>query len=340
MAFDDVPAQEMAVRQITGALKNGRLAHAYLFVGPVGVGKERLARELASVLLCHEPKDSVEPCDNCRSCTLFNAESHPDFIQLGLPEGKQAIPIALIRDLQDRMALKPREASRRVCIITQAQTMSMAAFNCFLKTLEEPPGAAVFVLVASSVRDIPDTVVSRCQVVRLQNFPQDEVQDKLESRGLSPDDAAWLARRSWGSPGRAETDRETGLHEFNREIVQELKKLSLSDNFDLSDWVREEAQERGESRADARRVMQELLECAAIYYRDLAVMASAKGDAVLNNRDFGSNPPEKAPEWRLPEFVDKAELIFEAIDRIDSNANQKLALDDLFTRLARARNRI
>lgn len=336
MALEDVPAQEVAVRQLTGALKKDRIAHAYLFVGPVGVGKERLARELASVLLCHEPRDSTAPCGDCRSCTLFQAESHPDYIKLGLPEGRQSIPIALIRDLQDRMALKPREAPRRVCVITQIETMSMAAFNCFLKTLEEPPGAAVFALVASSVRDIPDTVVSRCQVVRLQNFPQKEVEEKLESTGLSARDAAWLARRSWGSPGLAEADRERNLHGFNQEMVDRLKSLELSDNFDLTEWVQEEAKERGETRAETRRIMQDLLECAVIYYRDLVAMAAA-GDAVaLNNEDFRSESPETLSPERLPELIEKAELAFEAIDRIDCNANQTLALDDFFTRLAMA----
>ena len=334
MALEEVPQQEVAVRQLTGALKRGRLAHAYLFVGPVGVGKERLARELASVLLCHAPCDHTRSCGNCRSCTLLAADSHPDFTEIGLPDGKQAIPIALIRDLQDRMALKPREARRRVCIITEAETMGMAAFNCFLKTLEEPPGAAVFVLVASSVRDIPDTVVSRCQAVRLQNFPQGEVQDRLKSRGLSDEQAVWLARRSWGSPGRAEADVEAGLHEFNMEMVERLQSLTLSDNFDLSDWVQKEARDRGESRADTRRVMQELLECAAIYYRDLAVIASAEDEVALNNPGFRSGMPETVSSDRLPELIDKAELVFEAIERIDSNANQQLALDDLFTRLA------
>lgn len=333
MALEDVPAQQTAVRQLTGALKKDRLAHAYLFVGPVGVGRTRLARELAAVLLCRQPEDRTRACGGCRSCALFGSDSHPDYVEAGLPEGRQAIPIALIRDLQDRMALKPREAPRRVCVIRQAETMSMEAFNCFLKTLEEPPGAAVFVLVASSVRDIPPTVVSRCQVVRLGNLPPDEVREQLESEGLSPEDAAWLARRSWGSPGRAEADRETDLHGFNRRMMEKLVALGVRDNFEMTDWVRQEAGGRGESSTEVRRAMQDLLECAAICYRDLAVLASgAAGKAGLNNVGLEADVP---PE-RTAEFVEKAELVFEAIRRIDENANQQLALDDLFTRLALA----
>jgi len=316
MAFESVTEQEGVVRRLRAMLQGGRLPHAFLFVGSVGTGRLAAARELAHVLLCSARKRPDEYCGKCADCRLFAAGSHPDYSDTGVPEGKQLVPIESVRGMERSAALKPVRAGRRVFVMRDAERISLEAANSFLKTLEEPPGGCVFILIASSLRRMPETVVSRCRIVRFANMPPDALADRLEADGLVAEDAQWLARRAWGSPGLARQFREAGLHEFNREMVEKLTKLAEAGAFALSDWFLQEAQERSSSGADARIALQELLECAAAYYRDLALAAggpAAGPDAVL----------------------DRADLVLETIERIGANAQGRLALDRMFVRLAR-----
>ena len=331
MSLEDVPGQQQAARQLRCAFENGRLAHAYLFVGPEGVGRTALARKLAGVLLCEQTPEEADRCGRCRGCRMFNDEAHPDYHEAGVPEGKQKFPVALIRDLQDTAAVKPTRSDPKVFLLRDTDRMSLEAANCFLKTLEEPPGDAVFLLIAPSTRLLPTTIVSRCQVVRLTNLAADAVADELEGDELSAEDAAWLARRCWGSPGLARRLAEAGLAQFNTDLVDSLSNLDVSRNFALSDWLQEEADERADSRSEHRLVLQQLLESVAIYYRDLAVLA-ATGDAA---RLFNSELAElDAGDSDVDKLVERAEAALMAIDHVDSNVNEQLALDYLFTRLA------
>ena len=336
MALKDIAGQDDAVRRLRAAMQAGRTAHAYLFVGPQGVGRLQLARQLARALLCTGGTTASDSCGACRSCVLFDRGHHSDYAEIGVPEGKQELPINLIRRLQDSASVKPLEASRRVFVIREAEKMNAEAANCLLKTLEEPPGACVIVLVATTVRDIPPTVASRCQVVRLKNMPLERVQELLEAEGLPQQDARWLAARTWGSAGLARAFRDEDLHGFNRELVDRLAGLTLSDNFQLSDWLQAEASGRADSRPAARQLLQELLECVAVFYRDLAVLATGAEGPLPSNSVLASAPPPPSQE-QLPALIEKAEAALDTIERVGANANRQLALDDLFTRLARER---
>ncbi len=334
MSLEDIPGQQHAARQLRRACESGRLAHAYLFVGPEGVGRTALARELAGVLLCEEAPDEADRCGGCRGCRMFEDKAHPDYQEAGVPEGKQSFPVARIRDLQDTAAVKPTRSDRKVFLLRDVDRMSLEAANCFLKTLEEPPGDAIFLLIAPSTRLLPTTIVSRCQVVRLTNLPPDDVVDRLEDEDLSAEDAAWLARRCWGSPGLARRLAETDVPQVNAKLVDALSDHDVSRNFALSDWLQDEADERADSRSEQRLVLQQLLESVIIFYRDLAVL-SATGDAdrLFNSGLAGLD----LGETDVDGLVDRAEAAFEAIEHVDSNVNEQLALDHLFTRLAARR---
>ena len=338
MSVPDIPGQHDAARLLRAALRSGRLPHAYLFVGSSGTGRLAMARWLAQVLLCRRKVEPDECCGECDDCVAVASGRHPDYREAGVPAGKQLLPIDTIRDLQRAASLKPVLGVRRVFTVTEAEMMTIEAANCFLKTLEEPPGACFFVLIASSLRQIPETVVSRCQVVRFRNLPPDDLQHRLEEQGMDPEDAHWLARRSWGSPGLAQRLREMGLAAFNRELVQRLRAMSLEDNFGLSDWLDGLAKEGAASAARSRTALQEVLECALLYYRDLALAAAARGGtAELCNRAGEDGIKELASGVEPDAFVEDAELVLETIEGIGANANRRLALDRLFTGLARRR---
>ena len=193
------------------AVQRGRLSHAYLFVGPDGVGKQQFARRLAQSLLCREPfGDTLDACGECSSCRPFAAASHPDFLFVGCPEGKRELPISLIIGSEERrgqeglchdISMRPLAGSRKVAIINDADTMNEASGNAFLKTLEEPPERALLMLIASNLDAVLPTIRSRCQLVRFSALATADVEALLIEQGLvqSPDEARFAAALSEGS---------------------------------------------------------------------------------------------------------------------------------------------
>jgi DNA polymerase-3 subunit delta' len=197
------------------AFGRGRLAHAYLFVGPAGVGKRTFAVELARALLCEKRGDRLEACGSCTACVLFAAGTHPDFLATGRPEESQEFPIERMREVCQSFALKSARGHGKVVVIDDADDLNEEAANCFLKTLEEPPPRSLLILLGSSPdRQLP-TVRSRCQVIRFSPLPAPLVEEILREKGV--EDTALLGRlvhMAAGSPGRALELADTELWTF------------------------------------------------------------------------------------------------------------------------------
>jgi DNA polymerase-3 subunit delta' len=166
--------QSKLVEFLQHALNQGKLSHAYLLVGPPQIGKMTLALDLAMTLNCREEK---RPCGKCPSCQKILAGKHSDVQVVGLNLGsgtddakeKTEIGIGQIRDVLHSASLPPFEGIYRVYIIDEAGHLSMDAANCLLKTLEEPVGKVVFILLTANAQSIPATVISRCQRLDLSN---------------------------------------------------------------------------------------------------------------------------------------------------------------------------
>ncbi|MCA1735787.1 MAG: DNA polymerase III subunit [Actinobacteria bacterium] len=174
-------------------------SHAYLFVGPAGVGKATVARDFARLLLCPIGGDHVEPC---RSCRRIASGNHPDLV-LVEPEGRASLGVETARSVVSQAVLSPVESERRVFLAEDAGTMTEQAANALLKTLEEPTAAVTFLLVSESEDDFPLTLASRCRVVRFGRVPEDELTAELERQGLAAEEARVLALVSGGRPGLA-----------------------------------------------------------------------------------------------------------------------------------------
>ncbi len=177
--FEDVVGQEHVAMTLKNALKNDKLAHAFLFTGPRGVGKTTCARILAKVLNCQNRTDEFEPCNSCDSCTSFNNSSSTfNIFELDAASNNS---VDHIRGLNEQVRFQPQKGSKKVFIIDEVHMLSQAAFNAFLKTLEEPPEYAVFILATTEKHKIIPTILSRCQIYDFKRIPVGRMVEHLET---------------------------------------------------------------------------------------------------------------------------------------------------------------
>lgn len=193
-------------KRLIGAVADGRLCHAYLFFGQRGVGKRTLGKQLAGAILCRGEASQAKPCGSCVSCKKLFSGNHPDFYCYDGKEGRNAFHIDTIRALRQDAYIRPNESEYKVYLLPNAQDMTQAAANAFLKVLEEPPKHAVFILTATSKTSVPATILSRCIPFEVFPLSDNELREALTAR--HPDSGGELLERaillSGGVLGRAE----------------------------------------------------------------------------------------------------------------------------------------
>ena len=196
------PWQSEQWRRVVSMHQAGRFPHALLLRGPRGIGKNDFANYTGAALVCEEPPFDAGPCGQCRGCRVLRADSHPDLFRVSPPVEKQLIGIDQVRALIASMSLTPQFAGQKVIIVSPAESMTVSAANSLLKTLEEPPGPAVFLLVSHRSARLPVTIRSRCQFI---DFPLPDVATARTwlSQALAPDhehDAALRLSLAGGAP--------------------------------------------------------------------------------------------------------------------------------------------
>jgi DNA polymerase-3 subunit delta' len=211
VSFATVHTHEIPKEIFTHAVASDRLGHAYLLSGPDGVGKKRFAYAAAAGLLCDDapPGDS---CGTCPSCQRVDHGTHTNILHLAVPEDKSGIPIDSVRRLEENLKLRPFEPGYRVVIVEEMDRMRREAMDAFLKTLEEPPPNTVFFLTTAFRDRLPETVMSRCQLLTFSPIPLNVLSRDLVARlGLAEKNAHTLAAMAEGSYGRALELHEDGM---------------------------------------------------------------------------------------------------------------------------------
>jgi DNA polymerase-3 subunit delta' len=208
MPFREICGQDPPVRLLRRAWAGNRLAQAYCFTGPEGVGKRTTALALAQAVNCPSPvagppgADAPDACGGCRACTRIAAGQHPDVTWIA-PEEKTVITIDQIRAVATRAGLRAYEGSTKVWIVDPAHEMQEPAANAFLKTLEEPSPGSLFILVTAAFSALLPTIRSRCQEVRFAALGEEHLRAILARHGWTADAAAVAAAAAGGSAERA-----------------------------------------------------------------------------------------------------------------------------------------
>ncbi len=200
--WDQVIGQEHVVQTLRNAVTGDRVAHAYLFSGPRGTGKTSTARILAKAVNCLDEHLAKRPCNQCAHCKAVNEGRFLDLIEI---DAASNTSVDDVRDLRDRINFSPNQGRYKVYIIDEVHMLSTAAFNALLKTLEEPPQHAIFILATTEVHKIPATVLSRCQRHEFRRIPVKEIVENLkvlaDEEKIQADDEALslVARQATGS---------------------------------------------------------------------------------------------------------------------------------------------
>jgi DNA polymerase-3 subunit delta' len=270
VSWHSIRGHDRVVDSLKNSLREGRLPHALLFVGPVGIGKRTFARKLAQALLCETRAAALlDPCETCPGCIQVVAATHPDFIEAAKPEDKHELPISVIRNLCDQYALKPARGGYKVAILDDADDLNEEASNAFLKTLEEPPPGAVLILIGTSAELQLETIVSRCQVVRFDPLTESEIAALLIEQGVATDtaDAARLAALGEGSYSRAVGLADAELERFRRSLIDELAAEHGFDPPALAHRLQANIKQAGKESVDQRRRASLLIGELARFFR-------------------------------------------------------------------------
>jgi DNA polymerase-3 subunit delta' len=310
------------------AVARGRLAHAYLFVGPAGVGKRLFARQLAKTLLCESPPAGRwDSCDACPACALVDAGTHPDLFAVARPADKLEMPIEVIRELCDGLAFKPARGGRKIAIVDDADDLNEESANSFLKTLEEPPPGSLLILIGTSAdRQLP-TIRSRCQVIPFAPLSDERVEELLHADAdFESADISRLARISGGSPGMARELADPKLWAFRTQVLQELARPKPDVPKLFREWkilVDEAGSDAGSQRRRASLVLQLLIDG----FRD-ALRVATSGPA--RSASEGTKLAERFGE---DELLKRLERCLEADFQIDRRVQLVLVLDALLAAL-------
>src|SRR5262245_13505769 len=202
MGFDEIIGQQKQLATLRAAIANGRLHHAYLFLGPEGVGKRLTALALAKALHCAEMQN--EYCGECINCRRIEDRNHPDVRLIEAASAKKEISIQQVRDLERELNYRSFTGRRKIAIIDPATSLNLSSQNALLKTLEEPPQTSLIILIAANEGSLLPTLRSRCLRLRFAPLPRHESSSYLQARErMDENEAECLAALSMGSMGAA-----------------------------------------------------------------------------------------------------------------------------------------
>jgi len=335
VGFDLIRGQRQALGLLTTLLRKGQIPHALAFTGIDGIGKQSAAQAFAMACNCTAPQPCaassseapprVNPCGQCRPCRRIQADQHPDILHIG-PSGDM-IRIAVIRDLIQRLAVKPYEQGTRVVILAQAHTMNPEAGNALLKLLEEPPRNTLLVLTTRQMGDLLPTIASRCQQIRFAPLGRENLLALLTTEGqLTPQEAEAAAALSGGSYTRAlQMAREDWIprRQWLAGELARLKDQTITLHLALAEKL-----------AAGKTLLPDVLIWLLSWYRDLIVFPF-QPDRIVN-RDLDRQIRSAASRQDPLAAIESMKAVQAALKALQENANPRLTMETLVLQLAAA----
>lgn len=331
--FPHVIGHSAVKADLLRCLESGRLRGSFLLVGPEGVGRRRLAVEVAKAAACQAGGERV-PCGECGTCHRIGRGTSGDVLVLSRPEGKSKIPIEEVRKLLEEMALAPVECPVRTFVIDGAGDLMEETQNALLKALEEPPADVLILLIAERASEVLPTILSRCRLLQTSELSAEQVAEVLRREGVPAGEIEARARWSNGSPGQALADDALDLAEVAQAAVERLAGGGARrDPMGFQELLGEFVQPgKGESRVQRARVAR-LLRLLQRVLRDVLLLREGAEVPLL----AGAGRDELAALTQLPAGrIERAlDSLTAADDDLSRNANVKLLLDGIALELSK-----
>jgi DNA polymerase-3 subunit delta' len=369
MSLKDIFCQDRAIGILQRGLAADRSAHAYIFAGLEGVGKYTTAREWARLLLCKSPRVDqgkagafADSCGACESCTLLDADSHPDYVHVYkelhefTENGKgRKTPIDLSIDvvrefLIGQVSSRPAFSARKVFIVSEAEKLNVNSQNALLKVLEEPPAYCTIILICTRLEKLLPTIKSRCQIIRFGPIWEDRMVSHLAGTGLGSREAGFFARLAQGSLGlacqwaRLELDG-VGLVNMKQDVIASLAQYQMLDALDLTDTLLEDARQlasgwaqfdKATSKSDlTRRAQKTMIQIIISALHDVMLLHLA-ADRSLVNSDQAREIAELARRLDPEQAIQGIHEGYEMLRWIEANVAERLIFERLLLRLARS----
>ena len=322
MPFAEIVGHTQIVEVFRRSIRSGKTSHSYIFEGIPGCGRRKTALALIQALFCAAVDDDA--CGVCASCRKVAGGNHADIhIVEPLPD-KRDISIDQLREIQRELSLRPYEAVRKACIMEPAERMSVNAANSLLKTLEEPPGNAIIILLSENADVLLPTIRSRCQLIRFSPLSTENVRLLLEKSGLDHAAADLRAGLSEGSMQRAAELDDQGIATRRDALIRHLGQLNLGRIKSIFESSEELSGNRDETL--------ESLDMLLSFIRDSVYLSAGFGEAVTSA--VAPALEQFSARLTLAQSLQMLTDIIETRRAVQRNANNKLALDSLFMKLA------
>ncbi len=335
--WEDLRGHHRTLEQFRQAFRRGRSAHAYLFIGPEGIGKRTFALNLAQCLFCERTSnEELDACGECHACVQMRAGSHPDLLSVARPDSKRELPIELIVGAADRrgreglcheLAMRPMSAERRIAIIDDAQTMNTASANALLKTLEEPPPGSMLILLTPSADAMLPTIRSRCQPVTFAPLPDDDLSALIISLGMTSDrdEARQLTTLAGGSLVTAQQLLKPELRSLRERLFTALDQAEI-DPFATTSQVLATLEELGGDSATQRRHAGWIVRFCVEFFR-----TQLRESSVTDADDPLANAAE------MDRLIAQMERCVDAELHLQQSMPLPLCLEGMFDELSRIR---
>jgi DNA polymerase III subunit delta' len=335
--FDLIRGQRQAIGLLSTLLRKGHIPHALVFTGIDGIGKQMAAKAFAMACNCTDPQPfqasqagsspaaRTNACGQCRTCRRILADNHPDILHLH-PSGNM-IRIAVIRDLIQRLSIKPYEQGKRIVIIAGSHAMNPEASNALLKILEEPPENTLLILTTRQTTDLLPTIISRCQQIRFSPLTRDVLVDLLTMNDtLTPEEASAATALSGGSYTQALKMVREGWIPRRNWLANEIS--GLNDQSTTSQLALAEKLAAGKTQ------LPDTLAWLVSWYRDLIVFPFQPEQIV--NHDLLHQIRAAAADADPLVLIGRMKAVQKALKQLQANANLRLTMDDLVLQLAAA----
>lgn len=326
MSFSEIKGQEAAISILQSSLRQGRIAHAYLFHGIHGVGKRKAALALAKTMNC-TGSETGAACGSCGSCLRIESGTHPDILQIR--RSGSFVRIEQIRILKRALIYKPLEGRYRVAIIDEADFLNRESANSLLKTLEEPPEQSIIILIVADIDGLLPTIVSRCMIVPFRPLSPSVISGCLLSGHkdrLSEEEAGLLGSLSGGSMETAMRLADRKNMEARKELCRRLSQISRR-HLDTAMALAEDLAENKDDLSDMTTVLK-------TFIRDVMALKQGLAENGLINKDLKDMIGQCAAQWQEEELFKSWDLLTRAENALGRNFNRQLILENAFLALA------